>query len=665
MISKKSIQEVLDTTRIEDVVGDFVGLKRRGVNYIGLCPFHGEKTPSFNVNPSRNIFKCFGCGKGGDAVSFLREHENMSFEDAIRWIAKKYNLQLEEIQLSEDNIQERLLQDSLYLVNDFATDFFQRQMLETDLGRSLALQYFKERGFLDDTIQKFALGWASEASDALGKAAVNAGYNVDLLKKLKLVNDQQRDFFRARVMFPIHNLTGKVVGFAGRTLSNEKSVPKYINSSESDIYIKSKVLYGVFQAKKSIQKEDTCIVVEGYADVISLHQSGITNVVAPCGTALVEEHARIIKRLMSKDGRIVFLFDGDKAGIAAATKNLPNVLSQNLDVKVVILPDGEDPDSFVRNNGAAALTQLIQDKAQDFIFFKIALQQKEIERDPISKVKLLRELLELIVLIPDQIKRSVYIKECAASLEVSEQSLVSELNKLIYQDLSKKKQAADKQGTRASDAPEAGAHDYNNELDFITQPKQRTSAPSAIQKTLGNELQERDIIRILLTGGTKLYDKQNNVSVAEYIIVNIQEVIDDFDNKLFEQVAKEFLHLLSQGQVPDFQYFVQHPDEAIRKLTVDIAATPDEYSPNWENRWHLPLQYQKEPENNFTLDTEQSLQRFLLRRVMRLCDKNKEEVKRLSAGEDMEQLIIAMKAQQKLTEMRNNIAKALGVVILK
>ncbi len=631
---------------------------------IGLCPFHGEKTPSFNVSPARNIFKCFGCGKGGDAITFLREHENMSFEDAVRWIAKKYNIKLDEIELTEEDVQERLIQDSLYLINDFATDFYQRQMLETDIGRNVALHYFKERGFLDETLQKFSLGWAAESGDALTKAAVATGYKSDLLKKLRLSNDSGRDFFRARVMFPIQNLTGKVVGFAGRTLSSDKSTPKYINSPESELYVKSKILYGAFQAKKAIQQLDECIIVEGYSDVISLHQAGIENAVAPCGTALVEEHARIVKRL-TRTGNILFLFDGDAAGISAATKNLRNVLPQDLNVRVAILPNGEDPDSYVRKNGAESLRQFIAQESQDFIYFKIALQQKEIERDPIQKVKLLRELIELIALIPDQIKRSVYIRECAAKLDVSEQSLVSELNKLIHQDILKKRQAADKQGSRASDFPSEEGERRYSELDFITQPRRTEPQQPAINKTYGNELQERDIIRILISGGDKIYDKSQNLSVAEYILVNIQEIIEDFDNKLFERVAKESLQLLSQGQSVTFQHFISHPDEAMRQLAVDLTASPDDYSPNWIDRWNLPLQFQKVPEENFTLDTEQSLKRFLMRRVTRLCDKNMEEIKKLGSGENMEQLIIAMKAQQKLTEMRNSIAKELGVVVLK
>jgi DNA primase len=661
MISKKSIQEVLDATHVEDVVGEFVGLKRRGVNMIGLCPFHGEKTPSFNVSPARNIFKCFGCGKGGDAITFLKEHENMSFEDAVRWIAKKYNIKLEEIELTDTEIQERLVQDSLYLINDFAVDFYQRQMLETDLGRSVALQYFKERGFIDDTIQKFSLGWAPEVGDAFTKAAIAAGYKSELLKKLKLTSESNRDFFRSRVMFPIQSLTGKVVGFAGRTLSNDKGTPKYINSPESEIYIKSKVLYGLFQAKKAIQQHDQCIIVEGYADVIALHQAGIENVIAPCGTSLVESHAALIKRL-SLSKNVVFLFDGDKAGIAAASRNIKVLISQDLILRIVILPDGEDPDSYIKIHGAQKLREYISENSQDFIFYKIERDKELIEKNPLEIQRVLTELMELIAACPAQ-SRPLYVTAIRQNLKIDEEKFYYELKQFINKKFDKELKSADKQGSRASDFPSAESERRYNDIDFVTQP--RKSEQQQTNKTYGHELQERDIIRILIAGGDKIYDKNQNISVAEYILVNIQEVINDFDNKVFENVAKECLELLSQGKVVNFQYFIQHPDETMRKLAVDLTTSPDDYSPNWIDRWNLPLQFQKVPEENFTLDTEQSLKHFLLRRVIRLCEKNQEEIKKLGNGDNMEQLIIAMKAQQKLAEMRNSIAKELGVVVLK
>jgi DNA primase len=427
------------------------------------------------------------------------------------------------------------------------------------------------------------------------------------------------------------------------------------------LYVKSKVLYGAFHAKKAIQHLDECIVVEGYSDVISLHQAGIENAVAPCGTALVEDHARIIKRL-TRTGNIIFLFDGDAAGIAAATKNLKNVLSQDLNVKVVILPNAEDPDSYVRKNGAEAMREYISDKSQDFILFKIAQQQREIDKDPVSKVKLLRELIELISLIPDQIRRSVYIRECSARLNVSEQSLVGELNKLIYQDLSKKKQAADKSGSRAGEHSGEDAAPQYDETEFLT--KSKRSAPENV-RSFDTHVQEKDIIRILMIAGERLFDETKNISVTEFVISNVMEIIDDFDDKFYEGILKECAQRLSRGEVTSFQYFIQHPDEKVRRLAVDISTSPDEYSINWEKRWQLPLQFQKMPEDNFILDTEQSLKRFLLRKLDQVCEKHKKKILELNSGEKEEELLIAVKAHSRYLELRNSVAKELGVVVLK
>jgi DNA primase len=660
LIAQKSIQEVLDTVHIEDIVGDYVGLKRRGVNMIGLCPFHGEKTPSFNVSPVRNIFKCFGCGKGGDSVTFLREHDSMSFEEAIRHIARRYNIALEEIELSQEIVQERQQEESLYLINNFALEFYQKQMLETDLGKSIALSYFKKRGFRDDTLEKFSLGYAPESYDSLTKSAISAGYKDEFLKKLKLTTDSNRDFFRARVMFPIQNLTGKVVAFAGRTLSSDKSQPKYINSPESELYHKSKVLYGAFQGKKEIAKQDLCIVVEGYADVISLHQAGIENAVAPCGTALNEGHAQLLKRL-TRSGNILFLFDGDAAGIAAATKNLKNVLSQDLNVKVAILPDGEDPDSYVSKHGAEALRQFIDQSAQDFIYFKIAMQKEQIERDPIEKVKLLREIIELIALIPDQLKRSVYVKECASRLEIGEDSLIQELNKVLFQEIAKKRQQSERENR--NDNPYFPTASPEEELEFITTPKQTHGQKPPEQ---GSDFQEKDIVRILLLAGDKTFEDNEAVTVAEFIIANIDDVIDDFDNKTFERVAKECAELVRKGEKVTFKYFLNHSDESFRRMAVDFSTSPDEYSPNWtDERRNSPLKSQKMPEDNFSNDSTQSILNFRLRRLMRLCEKNQAQIKAFPSDGDFEDLSIMLRAQHKLVEMRNTMAAQLGMVILR
>ncbi len=677
MISPRSQQEILEAARIEDIVGDFVSLKRRGVNFIGLCPFHGEKSPSFNVNPARNIFKCFGCGESGDSVGFLRKHMDLSFPDSLMYIAKKYNLQVEEVEMSREFIETRQEEESLLLVNEFAKSFYHRNLLEVEEGKAIGLSYFKERGFLDATIDKFQLGFAPERSESLTMTALRTGYKMDQLKELKLCNDYEKDFFRNRVMFPIFNLAGKVVAFAGRTLSKEKDSPKYINSPESAVYHKSKILYGAHLARNAFKKQDECIVVEGYADVISLVQAGLENVVAPCGTALTEDQGKLIKRFTEN---VVFLFDGDKAGVNAALKNLPQVLKEDLNVKIVILPESEDPDSYVTKHGAEAMRQYIEDNKKDFIYFKTELRIAEINQDPIKKVKLLREIVELIAVIPDPMKRSIYIKEVSRRLEMDEQSLVSELNKVLMNNLAERKRAIERnerlaqnqqntsknQGNTAEEEPffpgiEHG--EYVDESDFLTQKAKITAKTN---KVIGNEFQERDIIRILINAGDQVHDKERNVTIAEFVLSNIQDVLEDFDNKTYEKIAKACMERLVQGEKVDFQFFINNSDEVFRKTAVDMTTEEFEYSANWIEMRAMPLQSQETPENNFFLDSTLAIKRFKLHRLMRMSDKNQVKIKELSSDSaQIDQLMLAMKVHQKILEMRNDLAKELGTVILK
>ena len=349
MITKNSIQKVLETARIEEVVGDFVNLKKRGTNYVGLCPFHNERTPSFNVNPVRNIFKCFGCGKGGDAVNFLMEHEQFSYPEALRFIAKRYNIELEETEETAEAVEEKKLEDSLYIVNQFAKDYFSNTLFNSTEGQNIGMSYFKERGFRENIIQKFDLGYSIESTDALQKEAKAKGYNEEYLIKTGLVkqvdNGIKRDFFRGRVIFPVHNVSGKVVGFGGRILKKDEKQPKYLNSPESEVYHKSKILYGIFHARQSIRTHDECFLVEGYTDVVSLHQGGIENVVASSGTSLTVDQIKLIKRFTNN---ITILYDGDAAGIKAALRGLELILEEDMNVRIVLLPEPEDPDSYVQ-----------------------------------------------------------------------------------------------------------------------------------------------------------------------------------------------------------------------------------------------------------------------------------------------------------------------------
>ena len=655
MIPPKQVQEILDAVRIEEVVEEFVTLRKRGVNLIGLCPFHGEKTPSFNVSPARNIFKCFGCGKGGDAITFLKEHENLTYVEALRWLARKYNIDIQEVERTPEQIAELQFADSLYIVNDFALRHFQEQLFDTDEGKSVALAYFKQRGLREDTIRAFGLGYAPDQRDLLVRRAKATGHSLDLLKKVGLSSqDGTRDFFRGRVMFAIHNLSGKVAAFAGRTMSSDKTVPKYINSPETEIYVKNKILYGAFQAKKAIRQQDECILVEGYMDVISLHQAGIENVVASSGTSLTEGQLQLIKR---NTNNLKILYDGDPAGVKAALRGLDLALEQDMNVKICLLPDGHDPDSYVQETGGEAFSKFVSANAKDFILFKTHLLLAETEGDPIKKAGLVKDIVSSIAKIPDPIKRSVYLKECSSLLDVSEQVLVSEANKLITGTLKKREEKAARQPGAASDSPDASP-DPNFP---VVEPEFASPRDKPVSR--GDEFQERDIVRLLVQYGNQILEKEG-VSVAEYILADIEESLGDFDNPLYGSVASQCHDMLVRGATFDQNYFLQHDAQEIRDLAVDLLSAPWELSPNWEERWNYPLQNQPMPDLNFDADMKQALDRFKLRKIQKMCELNLGRVRSASDSGDMDAMIRYMKIQQKLTETRNEIARRGGTVVM-
>lgn len=677
MIPAKQVQEILDATRIEDVVEEFVTLKRRGVNLIGLCPFHGERTPSFNVNPARNIFKCFGCGKAGNAITFLKEHEGHTYPDALRWLARKYNIEIQEVERTPEQLAEAQLTDSLFIVNDFAVTHFQEQLFETDEGKSVALAYFRKRGLREETIRIFGLGYAPEGRDLLLRHAKSKGYDLDLLKQVGLCSqDGSRDFFRARVMFSIHNLSGKVAAFAGRTMSSEKTIPKYINSPETEIYVKNKLLYGAFQAKKAIRQLDECLLVEGYMDVISLYQAGIENVVASSGTSLTEGQLQLIRRNTSN---LKILYDGDPAGIKAALRGLDLALEQDLNVKICLLPDGHDPDSYVQAFGGDAFKAYTNEQAKDFIFFKTDLLLEETKGDPIKRAGLVKDIVGSIAKIPDTIKRSVYLRECSALLEVPEQALYSEINKLISNQLKKKEEKAARQPSAASDKPTAAPPPSNDDPFFPADMSgyfppseagelppdwetQQQAANTQERKT-GGEYQERDIVRLLILYGSQLLPEENT-TVAAYILSDIEDSLGDFDNVLYGKIALECHTLLVEDKSFDQHYFIQHESTDVANLAIDLLAEPWEFSPNWEAMWNYPLQNQPMPERNFSLDMRQSLDRFKLRKVKKMCALNLARVQAASKSGEHEAMMRYMKIQQKLNETRNEIAARAGTVVL-
>ena len=648
MISQKTINEIFETAKVEDVVSEFVNLKKRGVNMIGLCPFHNEKTPSFTVSPSKNIYKCFGCGEAGNPVNFLMTHENFTYPEALRYLARKYNIEIEETQTSRESIEEKQLFESLYLINSFAHDWYQDQLFGTPKGQSVGLGYFKERGFLEETVKKFGLGYAPEDGDLFTNAAKKKGYNPELLQKAGLTTSYQRDFFRKRVLFTIHNLTGKVVGFGGRTLESNKKIPKYINTPESEVYNKSKILYGIFFSKKAIRQNDLCLMVEGYTDVISLHQSGIENVVASSGTSLTVDQIRLVKRFTPN---LTILYDGDPAGIKAATRGLDLVLEQDMNVRIVLLPEGEDPDSYLRQVGATEFKEYIDTNAKDFIFFKTSLLLDEAQGDPIKKTELIKDIVSSISRIRDPIKRSVYIKECSKRLDVDERVLLTSTNKIIQNEIAKRQQKEESKFSSAEESwpteePHIGISESDAEL-------QTSSAGK-------DDFQERDIVRLLVKFGNRKLHEQ--LSVSTFIAVSMEEIFEEFDNEFYKEIVMEcFQKVVSKEEISQ-EYFLNHPNERVRKLAIDLITTPYEYSQNWEDKLGLSLQTQPEPDKNFKNDTYYGVNRFKFRKVDRLCRKNQEKLKKLQDEGNEDGYLKALRVHTKLMELRQTLGELIGTV---
>ena len=654
MITQKSVQEIIETAKVEDVIEEFVNLKRRGVNLIGLCPFHNEKTPSFTVSPAKNLYKCFGCGKAGNAVGFLMEHESMSFPEALRYLAKKYNIEIEETQVSEEYKEERKYLDSLFIINDYAKNYYEEQLFLTDIGKSVGLHYFKERGYREETIRKFGLGFAHNKSDAFTLKATNDGYQLDLLKKLGLTSQHGRDFFRNRVMFTLHNLSGKVIGFAGRILQKDAKAPKYINSPETDIYNKSQFLYGAHQARKAIRKEDECILVEGYTDVISLHQAGIENVVASSGTSLTIEQIRLIKRYTPN---IKILYDGDAAGVKAALRGLDMVLEQDLNVKVCLLPKGEDPDSYLQNVGSSAFKEYLEKESADFILFKTKLLMEEASGDPVKKTRLIKDIVESIALIPDPIKRSLYVKECAFQMEVEEGILVEETNRTVTQLLSKKRYKR----RSGQDTPQR-----NEQENFLkTVPAETQSDQQQKPSESGLEFLEREIARVLISHCGKIFDPEEQLSVEAYVLLNIEELVEDFQNELYKKVVLECLDKTIAKSPVNSAYFINHTDQEISQLAISLVHSPFEYSSNWEGMHDMPLQTQPNPEDNFQRDAINVVYLFKLRKADKLLAQNQDKIKKAQEDKSEEEYMRLLKVQQKLLAMRADLAAQFKAVVLK
>jgi len=610
MISRSTIDRVFETARVEEVIGEFVQLKKAGSNFKGLSPFADEKTPSFMVSPVKQIWKDFSTGKGGNAVSFLMEHEHYSYPEAIRYLAKKYNIEIEETVQTDEQKEQMNERESMFVVSKFAKDYFHDTLLNSDAGKAIGLSYFKERGFREDTIKTFDLGYCLDDWESFTKEALKKGYELKYLEKtgLTIVRDNGKHFdrFKGRVMFPIHSMSGRILGFGGRTLSSDKKTAKYVNSPESDIYHKSKILYGIYHAKKEIAKQDNCFLVEGYTDVISFYQSGIQNVVASSGTALTPDQIRLVNRLTKN---ITVLFDGDAAGMRASIRGIDLILEQGMNVKVVTFPDGEDPDSFARSHSDTELKEYLENSAQDFINFKVSLLMKEAQNDPVKKAGLIRDIVTSISKIPDSIQREVYVQECSRIMDISERVLFSELAQLVSK----------------------------TTKDFAKSQQKQQQAFEVVKKKEVQVVEidslfilEKEIIRILLLFGNEeadfvdyieVEDEEGNISleqerytnqISKEIYLNLQDDEIEFSNPIFQKIYYEMIHQMNQQEKIEIDSFVKHQDSDIASMVTSILMDDERYQLSDWKRKNIFVTESEEVLSKLVTDAILNLRRVLI-----------------------------------------------------
>ncbi len=677
MISQNTIQQILGHIDIVDIVGEFVKLKKRGASYLGLCPFHNEKTPSFTVSPSKEIYKCFGCGKSGNSISFVMEHEKYSYVEALKWLAKKYNIEVEETFATDEQRQQQQSAESLFIINNFAQQFFTHALFETDEGQDIGLSYLKERGFREEIIRKFQLGYSPQQRDAFTKEALAKQFNAELLLKTGLVamrNEQLSDNYRGRVIFPIHNHSGKVLGFGARILKSNDKAPKYINTPENEIYVKSKILYGSYQARQAIDKADECLLVEGYTDVVSLHQAGIENVVASGGTSLTPDQLRLIKKYTNN---LTIVYDGDAAGVKAALRGLDLALEEGLNVKLVLIPDNEDPDSYVNKVGASAFTQFVQQHKKDFILFQLEVALKDAGNDSVKKAEVVSRMAETIARInkaEDFTKQQDYIKQCAQILKIDEAGLHSLVNKFIR----------DRIATQERKLPfdEAKKHEEN-----ARQAEETNYDDATFNLLFKDELQERELARILLEFGIKKWDDQT--LVAEHIF---EEMVDEslIDNQDVLVLLNTFRETLLRNQTaPEKNFFIYHPDTRLSTFAVSLLNFPYEESERWRTEFSQDSGFQKQLfEQSYedfmrtiAKDNDKELLRFLkmdedktneevesvinylkLRKIKRMLLENQVDMEKTHSTEEYD---ILHQTHEHLKKAEIGITRKMGTVIIR
>ena len=637
MISQVTIDEIKNQMDIVDVVSDFITLKKSGSSYKALSPFTAEKTPSFYVVPSKQIFKDFSSGKGGDAITFVKEIDGLSYLEALRYLAKKYGIEIQEEERTDEQMKAQNRRESLYILLNFAKNYFIHNLYHTDQGKNIGLTYFKERGFNEETIKKFDLGFALPDWNGLMKKAQDEGFNESLLADAGLVvkgENKTYDRFRDRVIFAIQNITGKTIAFGARTLSKDKKQPKYINSPETELYNKGKVLYGIAHSKLAIRKEDHCFLVEGYTDVISMHQSGIENVVSSSGTSLTTDQIKLIKRYTNN---VTVLFDGDLAGIRASIRGIDMLLEGDLNVKAVVLPDGEDPDSYSRKLSVSAFQHFIQSEAKDIIRFKTELFLDEAGDDPLKRAEIIKDIVTSITKIGDPIKRAVYIKECSNLLGITEQLLISEQNKILFA-----KQKSDKRGQRVVEQAEVILTE-ESELEEIDIPKII-------------EYQEKESIRVLVNYGKEQIHNHDlqKVYLTKYFLQEIDEV--QFTNPIYSRILEIFKSRLSVGEIVDSEYLLKNGDEEVKKTVVDLITNPFEVSSNWKDKHEIHVPKETELLKNVSLT---NILRLKFRIVQHLVNEENKKLKEVNEIEEVDKLL------DEITELKKiemNIAERLGNV---
>lgn len=646
MISKETIQLIQGRIDIIEIIGGFIKLKKRGANYLGNCPFHNEKTPSFTVSSSKEIYKCFGCGKSGNTIGFIMDHEKYSYVETLRWLANKYNITIEETESSPEAKAYQQVSESLFVVNHFARDFFKTSLQETEEGQDIAMSYLKERGFSKESIEKFQLGYNPGVKDALSKAALNGQYNLDTMNKAGLIvqrDGQWQDNYRGRIIFPIHNQSGKVIGFGARIIKSNDRAPKYINTPENELYIKSRILYGAYFAKSAIDKADECLLVEGYTDVVSLHQAGVENVVASGGTSLTTEQLRLVKKYTQN---LTIIYDGDGAGVKAAMRGLDLALEEGLHVKLVLIPDNEDPDSYVKKIGSDSFKEFVKKEKKDFILFQLDISLKDAKNDNVKRSNIVQQMAETLSKInktEDFAIRQDYVRRVSEMLNIEESGFNALVNKFLRDKINKDQQQIAK----------------SNDFDIKQENTESVEFSGISDLVEKDQRHEQAIVRSLIEFGMKPWD--NEKTVADFIITELieLELLPQIQNQKFITILEVYKTMIQDGQTPTLKDFMYHEDQELQNELIRIMESEPELSPKWKEY------YQAIVPKRDDLYREEILSNFYylqMRKIKKLMSENQSELEKTT---DHEQQILILQTHQLLKNMENKLSQNRGTVIYK